>query len=273
MNYVIEIFYGFLIGLGAVLPGFSGSVLAVILNVYDRVINILNNKKISVLKKIKQLLPLSIGILLGILIFGKVLYLFFRKYEVLLKYIFIGFILGSIPILDNDIKNKKNKGINKKIFILSLILSLFIFILPIIFNVKISENISFLKLFLSGIFYMSGKIIPGISSSFFMMLFGLYEYVLLFFSNPVKFIIKNFFTLIPFFIGIVFGFILFLKLINFLLNKYFVETYSAIIGFIMGSILFIFPGFKLNILYIISLIFMIFSYLFIIFINNVKNKS
>ena len=103
---------------------------------------------------------------------------------------------------------------------------------------------------LAGFLYISGKIIPGISSSFFLMILGLYDYILNIMSNPFLLTVIDLIRLIPFIIGVIIGFIILIKIINKLLSNYFVKTYSAIIGFILGSIIAIYPGFEFDKKYI-----------------------
>ena len=116
--------------------------------------------------------------------------------------------------------------------------------------------------------YISGKIIPGISSTFFLMILGLYDYFLRFIS--FSFSIKDIIDFYPFILGVVIGIISLVKLINYLFKKYHQEFYSSIIGFVLGSIISIFPGFTFNSYYIISVIFMILIFLFL-FNYNYKN--
>lgn len=254
MNNICLIISGFIIGVCAVLPGISGTVIAMLLGIYDEVLNILVNKK-----NVFKLIPLSAGLLLGIFLFGKIMYVIFNSFEIQIKYIFIGITFASINSLNNEIIKKENKNLNIKYLIISFFISLILFKVSNMINLNNSK--SFFKLVIAGFLYVAGKIIPGVSSSIFMIILGLYEYVLLFLSNPITFIYKYNINLIPFFIGIIIGLVILIKLINYLLNKHFRNTYSFIIGLILSSLIFIFPGFKFNFLYIISLIFMFISFI------------
>ena len=254
MNNVYLIFSGFIIGVCAVLPGISGTLIAIMLGIYDEVLNILTTKK-----QIKRLFPLSLGLILGIFMFGKIMYIVFNNYEIQMKYIFIGIIISSIFSLNNEIKKKTSKNINIKYVIISFFISILLVYLSHIINFN-SKN-TFIKILISGFLYISGKIIPGVSSSVFMIMLGLYKYVLLFLSNPISFALNHYLDLIPFLIGIIIGLITLIKLINYLLNNYFRFTYSFIIGLILSTIIFIFPGFKFNFLYITSFFLMIISFI------------
>ena len=109
-------------------------------------------------------------------------------------------------------------------------------------------NNSFLFLIIAGIFMSIGIVVPGVSSSVILMTFGVYyEYL-----DAVSTLNLN--ILIPLAIGIILGGYLFLKIIKYLLENYFPETFYAIIGFVLGSVLILYPGFTFNITGIISLL-------------------
>ena len=238
---------GILIGTCMILPGVSGTVIAIMLGIYEDVIYLVNSKDKN---KIRKLLPLILGILIGIFIFGKILLLFYENYTYQMMYIFIGLILSGIPILIDEIHSKKEK-VNIVYLLISLLISIIVFIIP----VQNDNNLSFFNLFIGGFLYIGGKIIPGISSSFFLMILGLYEYFLSIITNP--FSIDT--SFIPFLLGILLGLYVFIKLINYLLINYFSKTYSSIIGFILGSLVAIFPGFELTKRGILSFILMLIS--------------
>ena len=260
MNYNIYSFLsGIIIGTCMILPGISGSVIAIMLGIYENAITLINNKEVSIFNKIKILTPLFIGLLFGIFLFGKILLIFYNNYSYQMMYIFIGLIIGSIPMLINELKTKK-ENINIIYFLLSLSISLFLSFCHKFLFINIHNELSTINLFIGGILYITGKIIPGISSSFFLMILGLYDYLLKIITNPFSITTNKIITLIPFFIGCIIGLLFILKTINYLLKNYFSKTYSCIIGFIIGSIFAIFPGFQFSIKCASSIIFMITSF-------------
>ena len=112
-----------LIGIGVVLPGVSGSAIAILVGIYDKVLIVLNDSGIKPSKKIIILFPVIIGIMVGVFIFGNILLKIYEYYEFQMKYIFIGLIFGGVPILVNELKDKG--GILKmKPLIFSVIFSL-----------------------------------------------------------------------------------------------------------------------------------------------------
>ena len=101
---------------------------------------------------------------------------------------------------------------------------------------------SFINLFLAGAIYSIGKVIPGISGSFLLIVIGMYEYVLSVMAHPISVGLAEINKLIPFLIGLIVGIVVLLKIIKYLLDKHYGLTYSIIIGFVLGSIPALIPG-------------------------------
>ena len=80
-----------------------------------------------------------------------------------------------------------------------------------------------------------GIIVPGVSSTIILMLFGIYPIYLSSISS------LYFPILIPIGIGIMLGSLVFMKLTRFLLNNYYAQTFYTIIGFTLGSIFVLIP--------------------------------
>ena len=87
-----------------------------------------------------------------------------------------------------------------------------------------------------------GVVVPGVSSTVILMLMGVY-------NNYLSSISSLYFpTLISMGIGLILGSIIFMKLTNFLLKHFYVQTFYTIIGFTLGSIIVLLPnvGFDLS---------------------------
>lgn len=272
MNNIHMILSGILIGTGVVLPGVSGSVIAILMGVYDYVIFLLNSQKIRIYNKFIKLLPLIFGLLIGIIIFGNILLLLYDNFRYEMMYIFIGLILGEVPLLIKKVKLQGEQSINYSLLLTSILVSLMLVILPKILNFTNLNVFNPFNLFLAGFLYVSGKIIPGISSSLFLMILGLYEYILSILSNPFSLSLNQLICMIPFFIGAILSLLILVKVINILLTKYFTNTYSIIIGFVIGSVFAIYPGFTISIRGVISLLLMIISF-FIVYNMSKKIKK
>lgn len=247
MNFIKDIFKGICIGAGAILPGISSGVLCVIFGIYDKLVN----SVLGIFKNFKKnfifLLPLGIGVIIGIVLLGNMLNFLFETYPMPTQYAFIGLIIGSIPIL---IKQLNTKNTFKKNYLFFTIIAFLVGICAVILESYISSNFtsgtilieslyqnqipsifSIVFLVIAGFFMSIGIVVPGISSTLILMCFGMYSLYLEAIST------MNLSILIPLSIGVLLGGFVFLKLIRFLLDKYYMPTFYSIIGFTLGSVL------------------------------------
>lgn len=269
MKYIRDIFKGIAIGAGAILPGISSGVLCVIFGIYEKLVNSILDIFHDFKSHLRFLLPLFIGGILGVIAFGNLLSYLFASFEVPTKFIFMGLILGSIPALFNQAN--KNKG-----FRLHYLFYTFVAFVIGIWMIQLENYLShsllptsansFIYLILSGFSMSVGVVVPGVSSSVILMCLGIYDVYLHAISS------LDFSILIPMGIGLVTGCLLFLFIIRYLLKHYYCQTFYTIIGFVLGSILILFPGFTFDFLHIASFIGFILAFLLANFLENHSNQ-
>ena len=143
-------------------------------------------------------------------------------YPIQIKFIFIGLILGSVPSLINEVKSNYKLKFSYLFFtIVTLIFALFLVFL----EKKISSESNILEynsiyLIISGFLMSAGIIVPGVSSTLILMLLGIYDFYL----DAISSIYLPF--LIPLGIGLFSGSLIFMKLTQFLLKKFYPQTYA-----------------------------------------------
>lgn len=278
LSFIKDIFKGICIGAGAILPGISSGVFCVILGIYDKLVNSVLNLFKDFKKNFLYLLPFGIGAFIGIVLFGNLLKFLYTSYPMQTKYSFIGLILGSIPLM---IKDAHKSRVFKKKYILYTIIAFLIgtimvileknnFSLGSIFGItsnSLLDNFSganiyanslktYLFIAVCGFFMSIGIVVPGISSTLILMCFGVYAKYLEAVSS------LNILFLIPLGIGVCIGGIIFLKLIKFLFDEFYIQTFYSIIGFTLGSILVLYEPISFDIAGIISiLLFLVCSYI------------
>ena len=233
---------GLLIGIGIVLPGVSGGVIAVILNVYDKIIFAFNNFHEDKRSNAVFLFKIFFGVISGTIVSANLLSFFFERYLVEVSYLFIGLVIGTVPLIINNYKEKCDKPLNY--FVLFVVMSISIF-LSINLKENLSEmsrNTSLFMLLLAGFLFALGKVVPGLSSSIMLNLIGKYDLFLSLFSNPINFIFENTYEFIIILVGLIVGIFVSIKIISFCLKKYYSITYSVIIGFVLGSVMVMYPG-------------------------------
>ncbi len=257
---------GAIIGLGKVIPGVSGAMLAASLGVYEKGLEILSNLKTQLLKNIKFVLSIGLGILCAMVLGSKLILYLLNNHYLITMFCFMGMIVGGIKPL----YNKVYKDFNIKKLLIFLISFFAIILLSVI---KIQEkNVSGVFIYiLSGISEAVSTIVPGISGTALLMLIGTYDEIMQCFASLFDYsvMLKNLITLVPFVVGLIVGVIGISKILNNLLKKHRVSTYYAIMGFSFSSIVIMFVQ-TLNKNY--SLLEIILSFIFFIIGYGVATK-
>jgi len=261
INLVIK---GVFVGVANVIPGVSGGTIAVVLRIFDEMIDAINNFFKDIKKHIAFLTPLLIGALIGIILFSKLIEFCLSKYSFQTNLFFVGLVVGSVPLIYKKASEKKVKSSYFAISFIAFAIVCAISLLkePTDNNTANVINFYFLmKMFFGGIIASSAMVIPGISGSFVMVLLGMYNVVIgsvsglidvisanaanipkIGIASAITNIIKSsyFVILLITGIGVVLGIIIISKLIALLLKYAFSFTYFSILGLIFGSVFAIF---------------------------------
>ena len=253
MNYLINGFRGFCMALADSVPGVSGGTIAFILGFYDKFINSLDDFAFGDIEKKKKafffLIKLAIGWVIGMILAVLVLTNLFESHIYQVSSVFIGFILFSIPLIAREEKESlKGKYYNIIFMIIGiLIVALITYFNPISgeSNVVDISNLNFglaLYIFVAAMIAISAMVLPGISGSTLLLIFGLYIPII---SAIKEFLHLNFSylpALIVFGLGVIFGIILVIRLIKIALKKYRSQSIYCILGLMIGSIYAIIMG-------------------------------
>lgn len=295
MTHIINFFKGLIVGIANIIPGLSGGTMAVSFGIYEKLIdsiskiatlikdffkNIKNLKKFfkenkdNILKLLIFLIPVGLGAIVGIVAFSKLLKFLLANYEMPTKFAFIGLIIGSIPIMFKKANKEKFKGSFIIPFIITFIIGIGLALLEYfgiagttIEYFDLSKISTIAMLFIYGFIAAGSMIIPGISGSFILLLLGAYNAVLGLVSE------LNILGLIPFAIGAVAGIFVFSIVIEKLLQKWYGYTYYGIIGFVIGSLPALYPGFTFNKLGIISITVLIIGAILSFLFTKVTEKD
>ena len=254
-TFIANIIKGIVIGIANIIPGVSGATFALILGVYEKIINILtkfDNKLITLIKqretnKIKEhislhfLIPLGIGIIISFLLVSELLNYLFINFETQTWAYFFGIIFVSIFYIA---KYTDKWGKQESLcFIVGLCTALtLLFIEPAVEN----DNLFFI--FICGMLGIIGMLIPGLSGSYLLMLLGNYKLIFITtvqkITNTTLIAENNYFYLqliIAFLLGKIAGILLFSRLIKWLLKYFKNKTFATLSGFVAGSLIYIWP--------------------------------
>lgn len=243
-----------LIGLGIgsaiIVPGISGGTIALIFGAFKKIVVAVSNLFKQFWKNLLILLPFGIGAVLAIAGLYVPFKLAFEHCLFAIVCLFGGFILGSIPGITDNVKGQKPTKVNILLLVVGLLFAVIIGVTSVLFNFDnaISKLFMerqwylFLILFAVGLISSSGLIVPGFSGSLILLVIGFYIPIFTLPSNIVhgEEVLTSILLLLVFAIGVAVGFVLFSKLMNYVLEKHRISTHYTIIGFIGGSLVSIF---------------------------------
>lgn len=243
LHWILDVLRGAVIGVSNIIPGVSGGTMAVSMGIYDRVIYAVNNLFKQFKKNMKALLPILIGVLIGLFAFAALIgaLLGTKSDEIPItrlptNFAFIGLILGGLPAIYKRV-NMKSAGIPG--VILFLVFLALVVVLPLLSppearTVDYSVGTALLMVPLGAI-ASSTMVIPGVSGSMIMMLLGYYNSVINAMNDLRGGDWSSLAILLPYVIGLLVGIVFIAKLMNFLLKKHGALTFCAIFGLVIGS--------------------------------------
>ncbi|MGM0501694.1 MAG: DUF368 domain-containing protein [Bacillota bacterium] len=228
------------IGMSNTLPGISGGTMALVLKMYDRLIN--GIKKIN----LKVLLPVVLGAVVGVGVGAKVVTVLLQSNPGLITAFLLGLILASSKVTYVQIEEINWQTIG--LFICGLAVALFY---SIDINAASSlAGISPLKVLIGGAIGSTAMILPGISGGTVLIMLGLYQGVLTAISSVLNPMISLKISEIPidqlkillfFGMGVGGGLLLFSWLLSYLLNNFRSLLMAALTGLILGSMRSVIP--------------------------------
>lgn len=247
MNFI----QGFCMALADSVPGVSGGTIAFLLGFYDQFIGSLDNLFRGNLKEkksaLKFLIKLGIGWIIGFGIAATILSNLFHTQIYAMSSLFIGFIIFAIPIViyeEKDILKSNYKNIIFTILGISLVVAITILTSSNGQGVDIN-NLNFgtiLYVFIAAAIAISAMVLPGISGSTLLLIFGLYIPIMTAIKEFLHLNFSYFPILLVFGLGIIAGIVFFVGLIRKCLKNYRSQSIYTIIGMMIGSLYSIVQG-------------------------------
>lgn len=246
MKFIIDILKGCVMGIANVIPGVSGGTMAVSMGIYDKLIMALTHLFKEFKKSFVTVLPIGIGMVIGILGLSRLIEWMFGIIPVQTNLFFIGLILGGLPMMIKEVKGKK---VNAGCVVGFIFFFLLVVGLALLDGIKGTDaDLSFsilteLKLFGVGVVAAATMVIPGVSGSMMLVLMGYYEPVISAINSTVDALramdmdglMSGILILAPLGIGVVVGIFAIAKIIEWLFNKFATVVYWCIIGLIAAS--------------------------------------
>lgn len=256
-DFFYRMICGLVIGIGGVLPGVSGGIMAISMGLYEKMMGAIGHFFSSIKKNALFLLPIALGGGIGILLTSNALKAVLAVYGGPVLALFCGLVLGSTPDLFVEARGDGRFG---KRHIVALICGMAFVLLFALGESSVNANeetaaLTPLTALIAGGVLSIGVVIPGVSSSFLLIYIGLYNAVLgaiagvmdlsILFSQGLGAALQNLGNQMVSLLCMVAGFgivaLLIIKGVNAVLKRHHALSYAAIIGFVIGSVLLIAP--------------------------------
>ncbi|MDR2656168.1 MAG: DUF368 domain-containing protein [Oscillospiraceae bacterium] len=259
MTIIFNMIKGFFIGIALVLPGLSGSIFAVVVGLYDKILSSISNFRRETKKSAAFLWPIALGCVAGILASTKAVLWICEKYPVPSYMFFVGLVIGSFPMIYRKIRSIKFKP---QYILISVAAFTAMLVLSGLVEGPESSNLSvaipeltnardFFTLLLAGLFTTSLMAIPGVSGSVMLMVINQYGTV----YNAVGKITdlagavfsgsgeraadlgRSVVLLVPFLAGAAIGMVFVAKLLTMLLTRFEGLVYYAVGGIVLATVI------------------------------------
>ncbi|NLB61258.1 MAG: DUF368 domain-containing protein [Clostridiales bacterium] len=236
-NFLYRIFCGFFLGISIFAPGVSGSVMAVMMGIYTKLLDIVSNPFKNFKKNIIYLFPMGIGMLLSLVLFVVLFSYLFETYKKATYLLFMGLIAGNLPVIFKDAM----AGGFKKRYIIGILTAFSVAVTLGILRLSAPqmqdfEKISLVFVGLCGALGGASGMVPGMSVSMVLMVPGIYDYIL----HSAKIIDVP--VLLVFGACFAVGMVVFSRFTKYIFKKYHGFAYSMVFGFICGSFVSIYMG-------------------------------
>ncbi|HDJ3228015.1 TPA: DUF368 domain-containing protein [Staphylococcus aureus] len=264
----INILKGFAMGTSDLVPGVSGGTIALLLGIYNQFIaSISGIFSRRFWPSFTFLIPIIIGMLLAMGSLSNLFNYLLSQHHIPTMFFFGGLIIGIVPYLLKISKYKTSFTTKHYMMVIAGIAILIVITLMNNGDKHAGETLTLstsliIKYFIAGMCASSAMLLPGISGSFMLLVFGVYGTVMLAISEVVKLNFAGLPILLAVGFGVLAGFIISSKIIQYFLTHHKLMTFALIIGFVVGSLFAVFPGLPTNIvMWFVSLVVFIIGFI------------
>ncbi|HCX8757327.1 DUF368 domain-containing protein [Staphylococcus aureus] len=264
----INILKGFAMGTSDLVPGVSGGTIALLLGIYNQFIaSISGIFSRRFWPSFTFLIPIIIGMLLAMGSLSNLFNYLLSQHHIPTMFFFGGLIIGIVPYLLKISNYKTSFTAKHYMMVIAGIAILIVITLMNNGDKHAGETLTLstsliIKYFIAGMCASSAMLLPGISGSFMLLVFGVYGTVMLAISEVVKLNFAGLPILLAVGFGVLAGFIISSKIIQYFLTHHKLMTFALIIGFVVGSLFAVFPGLPTNIvMWFVSLVVFIIGFI------------
>lgn len=234
---------GFFIGLAVIVPGVSGSTVAIIFRLYHKLLYALGNIVRRFKKCIRFLLPIALGLIVGFVLGFLAIQRLIEISPFTIIGLFAGLMLGAFPAVYDEVRAEKKTPLRIGLFALGLAVPVAIAVVSVFASegaqplegLNVGHYILFIVL---GYLVAVTQVVPGLSATALLMAFGYFKAIVESVSitawqeNPAVFGVYACLV-----VGFVAGLVTFSKLLTKLFAKRRAASFFVIVGLSLGSIL------------------------------------
>ena len=234
IRWLRDLLCGVLIGAGAILPGVSGGVLAVVFDIYRHFMEVLTHPREAIPKYWRWFLPIGLGCAIGFLGFAKGIAAAIDVSSTVTTWLFIGLLVGTVPSLFREAgKEGRSSGSWVSMAVCAGAIFFSLFYVGKVICVTVEPNFWWYN-FCGALWGMS-LVIPGLTSSSVMMALGLYQPMLEGLAR-LDFLVLS--ACLP---GMVLTILLLARLVSWFFRKHYSIAFHGIFGIVLASTLVIIP--------------------------------
>jgi putative membrane protein len=233
---------GMLMGAAEIVPGVSGGTIAFVSGIYARLIHAITQINLSLFMQLRQagiksiwqsidgtfLVTLLAGMVLSVFLFASSIQYLLREETILIWSFFFGLVIASVWHVGRQINNH-----NWQVGLLMSFGGACGLVITHLLPVEIAP--SSVNLFLAGAIAVCAWILPGLSGSFILLVLGLYHFLI---DAIAEMDVLFLLTLGS---GCLVGILSFARLLDYLLSHYRDQTLSILTGFMLGSLVKLWP--------------------------------
>lgn len=231
-SFLYRVLCGFCLGISVFAPGISGSIMAIIMGIYDKLLDIASNPFKNFKNNFRFLFPLGIGALISLVLFILVFSYLFDTYEKAVFMLFIGLIVGNLPTVYKEARKSKFKWYYVLGTVAAFAVSLVVGIMSEgTGEMQVArENTGLMYIALSGALAGFSSLVPGMSVSMILIVMGVYDYLIASAKS------LDIVTIAVVGIAFVLSMVLSSKLIKFIFSKFSGMAHFMVLGFLIGSV-------------------------------------
>jgi putative membrane protein len=247
---IVNLVRGILIGIAEVIPGVSGGTVALIVGLYRRLIDaiadvvlagrrLITGPRSEVGPLIKglpwsMLIPVAIGMVAAVIVGARVLEPLLETHPVQMRAIFFGLVAAGIAVPLSILRRTPPGGLDAKAVVLIIVAAIAAAVLTGLPPGNVTDP-PLIVIFFAAAAAICALVLPGVSGSFLLLSFGLYETTIGAVNE------RNYLYLGVFALGAIFGLAVFVSLLRWLLDHKARITMAIIVGLMFGSLRALWP--------------------------------